>query len=337
MQTLRMKTALLAALGLVLVHAPGARGHALAPSLLEVREIEAGHLEVRWKTPVAGIPGAELRPVLPDDCKIAAAPVVAAEEAALEARWRVDCASSSLVGQMIGASGIPDSRADVLLRVGLADGRRLRAVLSAERPFFTVPERQGWFDVASSYFRLGVEHILTGADHLLFVLGLLLLIAGMRLLFWTLTAFTLGHSVTLSLAVLGFVHVPQAYAEAAIALSIFVLAVELARAQGSPPTWMRRTPWAMAALFGLLHGLGFAGALAEIGLPAGDIPLALCSFNLGIEAGQVVFVAGVLATRAAVVLLPLRWPARAELAAAYVIGSLSALWIFERMAIVLKR
>ena len=109
------------------------------------------------------------------------------------------------------------------------------------------------------------------------------------------------------------------------------------RAEGSPPTWMRRYPWAMAALFGLLHGLGFAGALAEIGLPAADIPLALCSFNLGIEAGQVVFVAGVLAARAAIVLLPLRWPARAELAAAYVIGSLSALWIFERMAIVWKR
>src|SRR6185295_4271413 len=144
-------------------------------------------------------------------------------------------------------------------------------------------------DVAASYLRLGIEHILTGFDHLLFVLGLCLLIAGRRPLLWTLTAFTAGHSVTLSLAALGFVHVPQAPAEAAIAVTIVILARELAR-PSTTPRLLRRRPWAMAALFGLLHGLGFAGALADIGLPAGDIPLALFSFTVGIEIGQIAFV-----------------------------------------------
>jgi hydrogenase/urease accessory protein HupE len=322
--------------GLALLSPTDAAAHALAPSLLEIRETEPGRAEVQWKTPVFGVPGAELRPVLPADCAITNQPEVNRVEAAYIVRWSVDCGTGSFVGRRIGASGIADSRANVLLRVTTADGRSFRSVLTAERPSFTVPERQPWIEVANAYFVLGVGHILTGADHLLFVFGLLLLISGARQLLWTLTSFTLGHSLTLSLAVLGFVRIPQAPAEAAIAASIFVLAAELARGAGAPPTLMRRFPWAMAALFGLLHGLGFAGALAEIGLPPGDIPLALFSFNLGIEAGQVIFVAGVLALRGAVAFLPVRAPKGAELVPAYVIGSLAAFWFFERLALTLR-
>src|SRR5213079_1053177 len=200
-------------------------------------EIGDGRLTIEWRTPIVGAPGAELRPVLPEGC-------FSTGEPTLE---RLDAAS---------VAGIVENRADVLLRVALADGRRFRTVLRADEPDFAVPERESAAAVFASYVHFGVEHILTGFDHLLFVLGLLLLIRGRRRLFWTLTSFTLGHSVTLSLAALGFVRFPQAPAEAAIAATIFILAVELTRPPAAA-SLLRRRPWAMAALFGLLHGLGF--------------------------------------------------------------------------------
>ena len=303
----------------------------LAPSLLDVRELGDGRVEVEWRTPIVGAPGAELRPVLPPGCAPSGEPTLGRIDAASVTRWSVECSPASLVGRRFSVAGVVENRADVLLRIGLADGRRFRTVLGADRPAFVVPEHERWADVFASYLRLGVEHILTGLDHLLFVFGLLLLVRDRRRLLWTLTSFTAGHSVTLSLAALGIVHVPQAPAEAAIAVTIFILAVELAQPAGSA-TLLRRWPWAMAALFGLLHGLGFAGALAEIGLPEGDIPLALFSFNVGIEIGQIAFVVAVLAPAALLGRLSIPWPARLRLAPAYFIGALSAFWIFERVA-----
>src|SRR5258706_223693 len=249
-------------------------------------------------------------------------------ETGLEPRWEIASESRTFAGKEIGATGIAASRAAVLLLVTLRDGRSLRAVLTPDHASFLVPERQRAIEVARSYVRLGIEHILTGIDHLLFVLGLLLLISGRRRLVWTLTAFTLGHSVTLSLAALGLVHVPTAPVEAAIAGSILVLAVELARDPASARgSWVHGRPWTMAALFGLLHGLGFAGALVEAGLPDGEIPLALFSFNVGIEIGQLAFVAAAVTLGAAVgALLPLRRGVR-RLAPAYAIGSLAAFWV----------
>jgi hydrogenase/urease accessory protein HupE len=320
------------ALVVLAVFAASAAGaHMLAPSLLQIRELDGGRLDVEWRTPIAGTPGAELRPVLPSGCEPTAKPSIGQIDAALVTRWPVACSMAGLVGRRFTVAGIVENRADVLLRIELADGRRLRTVLGAEHPQFVVPDHERPLDVFASYLRLGVEHILTGFDHLLFVLGLCLLISGRRLLLWTLTSFTVGHSVTLSLAALGFVHVPQAPAEAAIAVTIFVLARELARPAASP-TLLRRRPWAMAALFGLLHGLGFAGALAEIGLPQGDIPLALFSFNVGIEIGQIAFVIVVVAVRAVLERLALRGDLVSRLGPAYAIGALSAFWIFERIA-----
>jgi hydrogenase/urease accessory protein HupE len=222
----------------------------------------------------------------------------------------------------------------VLLRLVLADGRAIRHVLTAEQPSFVVPAREGALDVLASYGRLGVEHILTGYDHLLFVLGLVLLVGGGRRLLETVTAFTLGHSVTLALAVLGLVRVPQPPIEAGIAFSIYVLAVELApRRLSRKPTLLARAPWLMAGLFGLLHGLGFAGALAQVGLPQGEIPLALFAFNLGIEAGQLVFVGVVLAVWAALRALPVRWPPSVLYVPAYAMGTLAAFWCLQRLAV----
>ncbi len=163
-----------------------------------------------------------------------------------------------------------------------------------------------------------------------FILGLVLLVHGWRLLLWTITAFTVGHSVTLSLAILGFVDFPPAPVEVLIALSIFVVAVELVRDDEGRVSWMRRFPWAVALVFGFLHGLGFAGALSQVGLPTNEIPLALFSFNVGIEIGQILFVAIVVAVRGALAWVPVRWPKKAALTPAYVIGSLSSYWVFER-------
>jgi hydrogenase/urease accessory protein HupE len=179
---------------------------------------------------------------------------------------------------------------------------------------------------------LGIEHIASGPDHLLFVLGLLLLVPSLRLLAETITAFTIGHSLTLTAAVLGITRVPSRPIEVLIALSVLVLAVELA-GTANRTTWLRRRPWLMAGAFGLLHGFGFAGALSEAGLPQGDVPIALAAFNVGIECGQLLFVLLVLSAGAVV----RRWrPRLASLAvrpAVYTMGILAAFWSFERMAV----
>jgi hypothetical protein len=186
--------------------------------------------------------------------------------------------------------------------------------------------------VVRGYALLGVEHILTGWDHLLFVLGLVLLVGPGRMLLWTVTAFTAGHSITLALASLGLVNVPQGATEAAIALSIYLLAVELVRSSGGRVTFMQRAPWLVAGGFGLLHGLGFAGALAAVGLPQGEIPLALFAFNVGIELGQLAFVGTILAGMAALGRLRVTWPTWVSPAPAYAIGALAIYWFLERVA-----
>ena len=224
---------------------------------------------------------------------------------------------------------LAEAGSDVLLRVLLADGRSLRAVLRPNAPSFILPAAQSPAGVAAGYLTLGIEHLLTGPDHLAFVLGLVLLVGSGRRLLGTITAFTLGHSVTLSLAALGFVRLPPAPIEAAIALSILVLAVELARQR---PTVLGRRPWLMAASFGLLHGLGFAGALAQVGLPVEEIPLALLSFNVGIELGQIAFVLAILGLGLGLSPLLRRLPAWSAAAPTYVIGTLAAFWMFERLA-----
>ena len=229
-------------------------------------------------------------------------------------------------------AGIAGSGADVVLRIVLEDGRTLIHVLKADRPEYLVPERQSALAIVTDYVGVGIEHILSGWDHLLFVLGLVLLVGRGRTLLWTITAFTLGHSITLALAVLGFVKFPPQPIEALIAFSIYLLAIELARRQSHRKTFMDRMPWIVAGSFGLLHGLGFAGALREVGLPEGEIPLALFAFNVGIELGQLAFVALVLCGWGLVRAVPFRWPEWTRYVPAYGIGTLAAYWFFQRLS-----
>jgi hypothetical protein len=320
---------LMIAAALALLADPAA-AHPLAPSLLEVVERAPGDVLVRWKTPAKRVPGSRLAPVLPPECTAAGDPLVRGGATEVVTEWTLSC-PDVLAGRTLAIEGIASSKAAVLLRVELADGRRLLHVLGPDDAGFVIPARQSRTAVARSYGGLGVEHILTGPDHLLFVLGLLLLVGGGRPLLWTVTAFTAGHSVTLSLAVLGYVHFPAGPIEVLIALSIFLLATELAR-RSPAPSLLSRWPWGMAFVFGLLHGLGFAGALAQIGLPSIDIPLALLAFNAGIEIGQLAFVVAALAVGAVAAPLVRLRPRLARLVPTYVIGSLAAYWVFERLA-----
>ena len=324
----------LAAALIFMVQASGVMAHPMAPSLLEVTESEAGRAEVTWKTPMTRIPGREMRPRLPSFCEPVALPTLERVKTGIVEQWEVECGGRSLEGATIDVEGIDRSRTDVLLRVGLADGRSFRTVLRPANPSFVVPERERAWDVMKAYVRMGFEHILAGIDHLLFVLGLIVLVKGGRKLIGVITAFTLGHSVSLSLAALGWIRIPSTPVDLLIALSIFILGVELLRDPERKPGLVRRYPWAVTTGFGFLHGLGFAGALVEVGLPGGEIPLALFSFNVGIEIGQLLFVFVVLLNGVALRLLAFQWPRWSTRATAYAVGSLASFWLVDRFVVI---
>jgi len=308
------------------------RGHGLDPASLALREIRPGRVEVAWQTSMLRVPGADPRPVLPSTCRPVGESDAVEQGDRVTVRWTVDCGADGLAGAEIRVEDLAAAKINALLRIERLDGSETLTVLGPRHPSFVVPARAEWWEVVRSYVALGVEHILHGPDHLLFVFGLLLLVPSLRLLAETVTAFTLGHSLTLSAAVLHLASVPSRPVEVLIALSVLVLAVELAN-PGDGSTWLRRRPWVMAGAFGLLHGFGFAGALTEAGLPPGDVPIALASFNVGIECGQLLFIAVVLAARAMVT----RWaPGAAAWAmrpAVYAMGIAAAFWSFERVAV----
>jgi HupE / UreJ protein len=221
---------------------------------------------------------------------------------------------------------------DALVQVAFLDGSSWTRRLTPQQPAATIPARESGWSVAGLYLRLGVEHILLGVDHLLFVLALIIITRGTWLLVKTVTAFTVAHSITLALATLGYVHVPSAPVEALIALSIAFVSVEIVRQWQGHEGLTARAPWLVAFAFGLLHGLGFAGALSEIGLPEGQIPLALLFFNVGVEIGQLLFIATVLCVLALVRRIRPSRPRWTGLAAPYAIGSIAMFWVIERVA-----
>lgn len=320
-------------LGLVLgvCLAQGALAHRFAPSLLNVQEIAPLQYNVVWKTPAQGVSSVPLRPQWPETCDVSNASEPQLEDTGVVTSWQLQCAElgeAGLVGQTLGVSGLGPNQASAMVMVSLLDGRRYQQVLNTEQAEFVIPAESTAGDVAGDYTWLGMEHIWGGIDHLLFVFGLLLLVGGGRRLLWTITAFTLGHSVTLSLVTLGFFDYPVALVEFTIALSIFILAVELTRIEKHDALW--RNPWWLAGGFGLLHGMGFAGALAETGLPQDNVPLALLFFNVGIELGQIAFILVVLAVWY-VIRRPLApWQDKLLPVPIYVLGSLSAMWCIER-------
>lgn len=302
--------------------------HKLAPSLLALTEAPGERYQIHWKTPSTTPRGVTIRPVLPVTCKALSEPAFVVEGTGVVATWEAQCAGG-VRGARLGVSGLAESGTAALLKIEFSDGTSVQALLGSEDALFEVPIKPGTLTVVLDYTVLGFEHILSGVDHLLFVLALMLLVGVNRNLIWTITAFTVGHSLTLALAALGYVRYPVAEVEFAIAASILLVALELGRSP-NPQHWLRRRPWLAAACFGLLHGMGFAGALLELGLPQGEIVWALLMFNIGIEAGQLAFVAFMIAVLALLSRLQvLHWRVVYWLPV-YIIGSLSTFWCLER-------
>lgn len=274
------------AIGLVaLGSADPSAAHRLAPSFLSLDVHAGGAVELLWKTPQVVARGARVEPVLPEHCEPTREAEVEAEGTAWVTRLGLDCGSRGLIGSTLRFQGLEESGTDALLRLGFDDGREIRAIVSRETPEYLVPEKESPGRVFFDYLSLGVEHLITGLDHLLFVLGLMLLMPTRRKLIAGVTAFTVGHSITLALAVLGVVGLPQSLVEIAIAATLVALGREALRPEPESSPLVRHPALAPLA-FGLIHGLGFAGALAELGLPGHAIPLALFAFNVGIEIGQ---------------------------------------------------
>lgn len=314
-----------------------AGAHEIRPAFLELVQDEtqaaaptgAETWRVLWKVPLPGEPGVVLVPELPAGCSAAAEPVTGEVDGALVTRWPIRCAGG-LGGGAITVAGLGRATTDVLVRVAPVDGASSVLRLTPASPSIIVPASPDRLERAGTYLRLGIEHILTGIDHLLFLLGLLLLVRGVGPLIGTITSFTLAHSLSLGLATFGVIALRPALVEALIALSIVFVAVELVRQQQGEAGLTARRPWVVAFGFGLLHGLGFAAALGQLGLPRSEIPLALFLFNVGVEIGQLAFVlVCLLAARAALQLG--RMPRWAPLVPAYTIGSLAAAWWLERV------
>ena len=303
----------------------------IRPGYLEIKENSKNVFSVLWKVPAKGDKKLSLKVQLPANCIDKTQATAQLVNGAYIQRWIVVC-DNGLVEKTISISGLESTSTDVLLRMEFIDGTSQSIHLTPTNHSILVPAKPSSFQIIATYTWLGIEHILLGVDHLLFVFALLLIVSTTRRLFWTITAFTVAHSITLAGATLGYVNVPQQPVEAVIALSILFLAMEIVHGKRGHPGAAARWPWLVAFVFGLLHGFGFAGALAEVGLPQQAIPLALIFFNIGVELGQILFVVTVILIGWLIHKINqpklLSW---GETAAIYSIGGLSAFWLFERI------
>lgn len=317
---------------LVFLLVPYAFAHEVRPAYLQLRQTSPDTYEVLWKVPARGD---NLRLSLyvefPAGCTNVTPPRSVFAGGSFTERWTMKCAGG-LTGETIHIAGLSATMTDVLVRLERLDGATQVTRLTPSSPSFVIAAAPRPLQVAMTYLKLGIEHILTGIDHLLFVLALLIITRAGWKMVKTVTAFTVSHSVTLTAAALGYVHVPQAPVEVVIALSIVFVAAEILHGLRGREGITARAPWVVAFTFGLLHGLGFAGGLSEAGLPEGHIPLALLFFSLGVETGHFLFIAAVLAVFAAVRRVRLPVPRWAPLVPAYAIGSVAMFWVIQRLS-----
>jgi hydrogenase/urease accessory protein HupE len=306
------------------------------PAYLELREARQGEsgaerYDVMWKRPVLGDSRLAIQIRFPPGTTQVSQPQGVLNDNAYIERWQIS-RPGGLAGQTLSIDGIVGGVTDVIVRIERQDGTSQVERLLPQSPQFTVKAATGTAEVAWSYLVLGVEHILGGVDHLLFVLALLLIVDGGRRILMTITAFTVAHSITLVAATLDWVHVPAPPVEAMIALSIVFVAAEIVHGLRGRPGLTARAPWVVAFSFGLLHGFGFAGALAEVGLPQKAVALALLTFNVGVEVGQLMFVAFAVGVRAVLIRLPAPKSAWMSYATPYPIGCVAMFWVIERAA-----
>jgi len=300
------------------------------PAMLDINEREDGWVDVTWKVPVRQNKTVDVTPVLPDFLKQLGPGSERQVPGARVVYNSYHAGGLSLTGSTITMSGLAGIPMDVLLRITLSDGTEHSAMLRSGNVSFTIPEKATRTELAVSYWQMGTIHILEGFDHLLFLLTLLLIVNGIWPLLKTITAFTIAHSLTLAFATLGLVHIPPVPTEAVISLSIMMLAVEVVHKNQGQLTLSERFPWLVAFTFGLVHGLGFAGALSEIGIPADEVPLTLLMFNVGVETGQIIFVLAVSLLLAGLHRIHSHSALTLARATPYAIGGLAAFWTIER-------
>ncbi len=313
-----------------LMFSSSAEADELRPAYIELTEQSANSWSVLWKASANSRLGKSGTVILPDNCVAANKPERKFTNGNIITRFLIDCAGS-IDGKSIGLEGLQHTTTDALVRISHQNGGLQTLRLTPGRHSVVISKKDQISNIFSTYTFLGIEHILLGFDHLLFVLALVLLLKGGWLVAKTVTAFTIAHSFTLIGTTLGYLSLPQRPVEAIIALSIVFLAVEIVKAKPGELRLSERFPWVVAFIFGLLHGFGFAGALAEIGLPQDDVPMALLTFNLGVEIGQLLIIAAALAVLAAIRRLqkPLLHPMKTT--AAYAIGIISTYWFLDRM------
>jgi len=327
------KSAAFALLVASLLLVPSVWAHEARPAYLEIKETAPGQFSVLWRTPV--LAGMRLPVVLqlPSDLKNTREPnVQELADSYLERRW-IDAGPNGLADKRIEFPGLQLTITDVLVRVEMLDGRKWTTIVHPSQPWVEVAAAQTMWGVIGTYIVQGIRHILFGADHMLFVLGLLLIVKDRWMLLKTITAFTVAHSITLAIATLGYAEAPVLPLNAAIALSILFLGPEIVRSWRGETSFTIRHPWVVAFAFGLLHGFGFASALTSAGLPKAELPIALLSFNVGVEIGQLSFVALILLLERAFRILQVRWPRWAAALPGYTVGSLGAFWTVQRLAI----
>jgi hydrogenase/urease accessory protein HupE len=307
------------------------KAHEMRPALLQIKQKSTNEYAILWKIPRIGNQVISISPKFPEwfVVKQSQPPT----ESGSGALYTFKATSTKDIhGMAFTIAGIEETIVDVLVQVDLLNGDQFSFMLQPASKNAKIPEQSSAMDTINGYFSLGVKHIWMGIDHLLFVFALLIITLGnTRRLLFTVTSFTIAHSITLSLAALGYVGLPGPPVEATVALSIVFLAVEIIRGQQGVPTLTSKKPWLVAFVFGLLHGLGFAGALNETGLPQQHIPLALGFFNIGVEAGQIAFITVVLIIMK-IIQQKKYWPTWVKKLPAYGIGSIAAFWLIERVA-----
>jgi hydrogenase/urease accessory protein HupE len=310
------------------------QAHESRPAYLEINQTGPNRYTVMWRTPVNA--GMRLPVALrfPDEVRNVTEPRVQELNDSLVER-RVIEVSGGLVGKQVEIVGLQATIIEVLVRLERLDGTTQVTRLRPSSPSFVVEATPRTSQVAAAYLGLGIEHILSGIDHLLYILAMLLLVKGWRRVVLTMSAFTLTHSITLTAAALGWVHVPGPAVEACIALSILFVTCEIVRSRQGRSGLTERWPWVISFTFGLLHGFGFAGALSEVGLPQKDIPVALLFFNLGVEAGQLLFIAAMFGiaflARQVARRITFPKPSWAWRIPPYAIGAVAAFWFIQRV------
>lgn len=310
-------------------------GHESQPGTIDIVELGPAKYRITWKAPIYYGKPHPAQLILPEEWQTVGQPTQIRRSNDILFERTVNTGRKSIDGQVIRLAGLESTITNVFVRVKRSDGSQVTTLISPTQPSTVLRGEREWYVNAQEYLVLGFHHILRGIDHLLFVLGLMLIVSSGKMLFKTITSFTVAHSITLGIATLGYAHAPLPPLNAAIALSILFLGPEIVRVRRGETSLTIRYPWLIAFGFGLLHGFGFASGLSTAGMPKAELPWALLWFNVGVELGQLLFVFFALSLVWAFRVLQVRWPRWVLWVPAYTVGSLGAYWTVQRTAMLL--